>query len=543
VIREPMTRTTFITSQKATVDAGERTSEAGRYLAATAAILVLATLLRLSFVLSNDFPLYDGGLFYSMVLDLEKAHFALPTQTSYNSAGLPFAYPPLAFYVAAALHSAFGISLFEIFRLMPLVANVLAIAAFAWLARSMLSNFTAFVVALLTFALLPEGFRFFIAGGGLTRSVGLLLAILAIWAAHRLCTLRRPVYIPVLMVFLASVVLSHPEMALFSAYTVGLIAVFYGRNRKVFLWLLVSIAGAAILILPWLGSVISHQGYTPFVNAMARGGGLDIRSLLFFNVTGETGFPFLGALALIGMIVCLTKKQYFLPVWVLAILILQSRDPRQEDVVPIALLAGIGAAEGLLPLARGALSGFIAVEESRAHRLVNRALVLMFISVLLADLVSYRPLLTGLSSQEREAMGWIQTNTNTTSRFLIVTGTRGGDRSFEWFPALTNRINAAPIEGYEWVPGFQKRVQNDIDLQMCASQGVECLNSWSQKTETEFDYIYVPKRPAAPLFAASTDLLQKKDCCWSIRAALQGSSRFEVAYESEGATIFRMLDP
>jgi hypothetical protein len=161
----------------------------------------------------------------------------------------------------------------------------------------------------------------------------------------------------------------------------------------------------------------------------------------------------------------------------------------------------------------------------------------MFGSVMLADIVSYRPLLTGLSHEERDAMAWVSQNTDPSSRFLIVSGTRGGDRSFEWFPALTGRVNASPIEGYEWVPGFAQRVQDDLELQACAVQGIQCLDAWGQDTGVSFTHIYMPKRPIAPLFSPGVDPLQE-DCCWSLRAALEASPEYELLYDGPGASIF-----
>jgi hypothetical protein len=73
----------------------------------TVGVILLATLvgtlIRSFFVLNSDFPLNDGGMFYTMIKDLQSAHFHLPAFTSYNQANIPFAYPPLPFYLAGAM--------------------------------------------------------------------------------------------------------------------------------------------------------------------------------------------------------------------------------------------------------------------------------------------------------------------------------------------------------------------------------------------------------------------------------------------------------
>ena len=60
-------------------------------------MLILAVALgigvRAYHVMSHDFPLNDGGLFFSMVRDLQAAHYHLPAFTSYNQAGIPLGTP------------------------------------------------------------------------------------------------------------------------------------------------------------------------------------------------------------------------------------------------------------------------------------------------------------------------------------------------------------------------------------------------------------------------------------------------------------------
>ena len=67
------------------------------------AILVVVAALYLVPILSHEWALADGGLFYAMVGDIIAAGFALPDTISYQHDIIPFAYPPLAFYVAALI--------------------------------------------------------------------------------------------------------------------------------------------------------------------------------------------------------------------------------------------------------------------------------------------------------------------------------------------------------------------------------------------------------------------------------------------------------
>ena len=62
------------------------------------AILIGGTI-RLYGVLQSNFPINDGGLFYTMIKDLMANGYRLPVTTSYNHLNLPFAYPPLFLYL------------------------------------------------------------------------------------------------------------------------------------------------------------------------------------------------------------------------------------------------------------------------------------------------------------------------------------------------------------------------------------------------------------------------------------------------------------
>ncbi|MFL5529468.1 MAG: hypothetical protein ACJ791_08895, partial [Gemmatimonadaceae bacterium] len=90
--------------------------------------IALAAIVRLIPALSFDFPLNDGGLFYQMALELKRAGYAIPDVTSYNGDHIPFAYAPLAFYVAALLgRTPEGI--LAAVRWIPLIVTILGLPA------------------------------------------------------------------------------------------------------------------------------------------------------------------------------------------------------------------------------------------------------------------------------------------------------------------------------------------------------------------------------------------------------------------------------
>ena len=135
--------------------------------AALLAALVIGALVRGWHVWEVDFPLNDGGLFYAMVRDIERAHYHLPAFTSYNGAHIPFGYSPLGFYLAGVLNDR-GVDLLTLFRILPFAASTACILAFYLLAREMLQSRAALSAAVIAFAIVPRGFVWLLMGGGLT---------------------------------------------------------------------------------------------------------------------------------------------------------------------------------------------------------------------------------------------------------------------------------------------------------------------------------------------------------------------------------------
>src|SRR5262245_20527908 len=100
-----------------------------------------------------------------MARELVAASFAMPAFTSYNADAIPFAYPPLAIYVAALTTGVLHVPLLRALQYLPLAANLLTIVAFCFLARSTLRSDYALLFAAAAFAIVPRGYEWFIMGG------------------------------------------------------------------------------------------------------------------------------------------------------------------------------------------------------------------------------------------------------------------------------------------------------------------------------------------------------------------------------------------
>jgi hypothetical protein len=501
-----------------------------------------ATAMRLAFVLPSSFPLNDGGLFYAMARDLEASGFRLPAETSYNG-GLPFAYPPLGIYLAAALDRLGPWSLIDVMRFLPMSLSVLAVGVFALLAGELFRPRHLAWIAALWFALLPMAYVWVIMGGGVTRAVGQLFSLLALWQAVRLARTggRRPVV--GLGAFAGLTLLSHPEAAWFVAYSVPLVWLAFDRSRAGFFRFAMAGALGLAIAAPWLATVGARHGVDLLRPAADSGwpwyAGL-VR-LAHLDVTREPFFPLIGALALVGAYRTLLRGEWFLAAWVVLAHLAQARAADQRAVVPIALLAAVGVAD-LAALAATALrERLVADWDPRslarpAGGAVAAAAVPIALFTAFTTLEAYRPLLSGLPGAERTAMAVVAERTPRDASFAVVTGDRwfGSDRTTEWFPALTGRQAVNVVQGYEWTGEFAERIRRHDALQACTVQGSMCLELWAAVFDADFDYVYIAKRP---FFAAGVLV----DGTGALQAIVRNSPRYLVLYDGPGALIAKRL--
>lgn len=495
-----------------------------------------------------SFPVNDGGLFYAMTRDLLANGLRLPVFVSYNGLEIPFSYPPLAFYLASLVHALLQLPLLDIFRFVPAAFSAATILAFFLLASDLIEARIGVALATFAFAFLPSAFYWPVMGGGLTRSAGLFFSLLALWAAYRLYRSNSRRYIVVTAIFSACAVMSHPEAALHTASGALVIFLFFGWNRAGWLKSLAVAALTLLLTAPWWLTVLLRHGLSPFLAASRTGGyRIDLLvSLLNMNLTSEPAITFIGCFAILGLFMQLARRDYFWPVWGLAIVLTEQRSALLHLSPWLALLAGAALGEVIFPRLRQLEAGgeFASAAplknwaetllSGRVSKLLVGFLLLSFI--LSAFEVAYveAQKLT-LSDGDRAAFEWINANLGERERFLLLTGDQPlADPVSEWFPALTEQVSVATVQGYEWLPAadFNAILVNAFSLQRCVIQDVTCLESWSAQNEPGFEYLYLSKaRIVANFPALSEDV--------PLQTALLATGDFELIYETRQAAILR----
>ena len=229
--------------------------------------LLFGAVVRFWPVITNGFPLNDGGMFYTMIRDLKLNHYLLPEFTSYNFADILFAYPPLGFYIAASISDLLPVSELAILLWLPALVNTLSILVFYKLAEQILPSRMSAALAVLIYALSPRAFLWQVMGGGITRAFGMLFLLLMLWQAVQLFKEYTHKRLLLTVLFGAGAVLSHPQTALHAALGGALIFVFYGRIRRGIISAFSTALGVAVLTSSWWVTVLSRYGVQPFISA------------------------------------------------------------------------------------------------------------------------------------------------------------------------------------------------------------------------------------------------------------------------------------
>lgn len=500
--------------------------------------LLFGTFVRVMPVLQAGFPLNDGGLFYTMTSNLQKANYALPAVTTYNRLDIPYAYPPLPFYLTAFIRNITGADLLDIIRWLPVVFSLLTIPAFFLLAQALLDDSLKAALATVIYALLPRSYEWVIMGGGVTRAPAALFLILMTWGVYRLFRNGGWKIYLVTIISGALVILTHPERSLQAVATAAILWLYFGRSRTGLKRAAIVAIGILALTAPWWILALTRYGWTPFSLAFQSGGQrwLFWSPLLLLNFTDES-ISLVILLAVVGFVACLLQKKTFLPLWLVLAFLVDPRSAPHVIAVQASLLAALGLSDVIFPaLAHLGKQDPKPEDEEiflagRKGRWVFGYLLLMLLVNAMLNLQALGKYV--LSSDDRTAMKWIATSIPPDSRFLVLTWQENAMLSplLEWFPALSERTNISTIQGREWLPGKQNfRIRLDAypDLYACLFQGAACLERWASQQDDTFDYIYLSLAPA-PSQPPQQSVLA---------ASLLQSDRYQVVYQTPAVLVF-----
>ena len=503
--------------------------------------LLLGAYARFLPTLMVGFPVTDGGLFFAMTKALQANHYSLPAFVEYNGISIPFAYPPLGFYVTALVSDIFRLPLIEAFRWVPAAGSLIFTLAFFPMASAILKSQLKGTLATVFFALLPRSVSWYIMGGGITRVLGHFFLMLILFSAYKLFTAPSKKYLALTILFGSGVVLSHPEASLHAVFLCFALWLFYGRSKEGIKNALLTALGVIVLTSPFFLTVISRHGLQPYLSAAQTGfqSAWAWVAILTGSFADEKFVTLISALALLGFVVTLAKREFLLAVWLFLPALVDPRSAASVSIIAWAMLAAVGFVDIIIPglyALTNKTPEFQDIESNWSVYFMNSA----GIKIALTALIFYAFFGTVLSDQvypkvsltpsDRDAMDWVANHIPAQSRFVILTGETEtfADSVAEWFPVLGKSISVATIQGYEWMPGrlFQSKMDEYYALQACMNKTYKCVEAWGTETKQTFDYVLVSQNGLS-------------DSGNSLVASMLVSATYQPLYQDGDVAIFK----
>ncbi len=452
----------------------------------------------------SGFPINDGGMFLVMMRDLRGNGFALPSYTTYNYMDIPYAYPPLGFYLGAFLEL-IGIADMQILIWLPAVFTALTILLFYSLASQMMADRPRAALATAFFALAPGNYAWLLMGGGLTRALGTLFFITSLVFVQY--TFQNPSWRMTVFAIVSCslVVLSHPQAALLTAVSCVIFGTFLIRSRIAAFHAFVIAFGTLLLTSPWWGNVMLWHGVAPFLSAGQSGDlGASLAALWGNLLSRQTILPFATLFRWLGLGWVIYKRRFDLLVWGFLPYFIDQRSASIVTSFLYPMLAAYGFLDVLPALIDFVRTRKWQVEKDNAF--MNRQafsmglLGILFYLVIECFMHAYVIRNVTLSYASRDMMLWVRENTPTNGSFLILTGRADvmTDAVQEWFPALAERHSTTTLQGLEWTLGgeFYPRWNDLSALQTC--RDMTCVESLGSKINIEYNYVILDSSQMSP---------------------------------------------
>lgn len=514
-------------------------------------VLLLASVVRLLPLGAAPYPLNDGALFARMAEDLSRNGLSLPLFTTYNGEAIPFAYPPLALYLTAILAQILNAEPYQILRWLPAVLSIASVAALYLVAAELLRSRWRGIVAAAAFAFMPRSYVWLIVGGGVTRALGLFFALMALHQAALMLRQHRVRNVAGTALFGGLTALAHPQAAVFLGASIATLLAFHvfrGRPLTSITQTLIAGAGGLVVASPWLLTVIVHHGIAPVLSAARTGFDptIGLGQLLGLAIADWPVFDLMGALGVLGILVRIARRQWMIPTWLIATVLIDPRAGLTYATVPLALsvVPILGELFSRMVPAQG---GSATLDASPLPMLLRRhraaallAVLLLFVTLRTASRTGANDVnpLHGLQSSQAAAMIWARTNTPPSAVFAVVTDRYWeADYLSEWFPVVAQRTSSATVQGSEWrgVDAFLQRLAMYRQLQTCASRTDRCITDWLRGWRQPPTYVFLPK---GPLYGPNSP----DDCCPALRETLTTSNSYLLVYDGPGASIFAPAD-
>lgn len=501
--------------------------------------VVAASAVYVAYLLTHPYPAYGAGLFLETAERIAANGYWPPARIpGYTAGGIPFAYPPLAFYVLAVLIDGAGVDPIAVARMLPGLLVLMYLVPFYGLASELTASPRRASLATLILATAPPVLQWHLSAGGVVRAMAFLFALSSLYAGLWVFRTHAPRWVALAAVTFALVVLTHPTYAVYVVMSYLLLYVGVDRSLRGLASGAVVGFGGLVLVAPWLLHVAAVHGIDIFLTASGTHGGLGSgprelwHQLISPFLGGAVQWPFY-LVVYLGGLYALWKRRWLLPAWLLvtAFMVEQNR----FLFVPGSILAATFVFDAVVPAVRDRTSA------PSARRVVPTILVgAVALAAVTAGTLYGAGAVPGIrgdgaaqpqfmEAADHEAMEWAAENTPPDATFVVL-----GDAA-EWFPYVSDRTILIGPWGVEWKDTNDYYDQYGRLEAVSVCRNADCLSRSIDTADGRPDYVYVPKGRYTvydqPFVQGPT-----------MPASLADSDDFRVAFENEGVVIAEVVD-
>lgn len=426
--------------------------------------------------INYPYPTGFAGLYSLMAESIGAANFRYPNEISfYGPGGLPFAYPPLGFFIMAFFTFIVRIQEFTYLRFAPCIFTWLSVIPLALITYSFTKSKASSILIPVVVATNFHIFYLQTTSGGIVRGLAFLFSLWSVYFCTCSFNHGNKKRFPLLAgIFLGLTTLTHFSYTLFvvSFITANLLIKINVKKT----WNTVLLIGAIsfCIVSPWFILMVYRHGWSIFGNIFFSHNNNNFIYLLnnpnqiITWIKGSlaplVNVPFLTGFILIGLINSILSKDKILFLWFLIVLLFTSESDRYLFVIGALLFGQVFA----IVFGKKVSNDFV----NQSRRVIYGASICTLVFFLLSWTNVTSVIRPTINSDTLAIAQYVQNNTPKDSVFLIV----AYPDDAEWFPFLFQRVPAIGHWGSEWLNTYydqNKLVYRVFDCE--EKQSVYCL--------------------------------------------------------------------
>lgn len=499
----------------------------------------------IAYLNTHTHPTYEGGLYLQIAEEIVQNGYTLPKHIPYYlEGGIPFAYPPLMFYVIAVITDFTGVDPVSLELYAPGLVTIAYLIPYYFIAKELLGTPRKAGIASIFFAVTPPVLQWHISAGGIVRAPAVLFMLTGVFVGLKLFrTGERRWVLPGTVLFTLTM-LTHPVYMAFFGGTYLLLFGFYDRTWSgLFNGAIVAIGGI-VLTAPWWVQIANTYGLDIYLSASGTHTGLiggpdRLLSLFIYPLWDmDVVTPFY-ITAFAGGVYAMLRRRYFLLIWmVLASYIIGKQ---RFTFVAGSMLSAVLVVEVIVPVLSTVDINLEFGSSTKRRKAISAVLAFVFVLGAVGTGVAFagsalNTTHSGSSTQPQtvdnadlQAMEWIKNNTSSSANLVVL-----GDAA-EWAPYYTERTVLVSPWGAEWTStaGYYEEYELYRDLGSCSN--VDCLRVLLGVSERQPDYLYVSSDAYTVHGEESSP---QRDLINSMTA----SDRYKLQYENHGVAVFKVSD-